>query len=84
MGIICLALWAYFIAIVARVLLSWIPIARDGTLATVAGFLHMITDPVLGPIRRIVPPVRAGNMAIDLSAMIVLFGGSILMSAICG
>jgi len=82
--IVCFALWAYFIAIVARVLLSWIPIPPGGVMATIAGLLYTITDPVLAPIRRIVPPVRAGNMAIDMSAMIVLIGGSILMGAICG
>jgi YggT family protein len=82
--IVCLALWAYFIAIVARVLLSWIPIPPGGVMAMIAGLLYTITDPVLAPIRRIVPPVRAGNMAIDMSAMIVLIGGSILMGAICG
>jgi YggT family protein len=84
MEIVCLALWAYFIAIVARVLLSWIPISPHGVMATVAGFLYTITDPVLRPVRRLLPPVRAGNMAIDLSAMIVLVGGSILMGIICG
>jgi YggT family protein len=83
MGIICLGLWAYFIAIVARVLLSWIPISRNGPMATVAGFLHTITDPVLKPVRSMLPPVRAGNVAIDLSAMIVLVVGSVLLGAIC-
>ncbi|MCH7788004.1 MAG: YggT family protein [Acidobacteria bacterium] len=84
MGVICLALWAYFIAIVARVLLSWIPISPNGFMAMVAGYLYTLTDPVLTPVRRLLPPVRAGNTAIDLSAMVVLFGGSILLSFICG
>jgi YggT family protein len=84
MEIICIALWAYFIAIIARVLLSWIPISPEGPMAMVAGFLYTITDPLLAPLRRIIPPVRMGNMAIDLSATIVLFGGLTLMGIICG
>jgi YggT family protein len=35
-------------------------------------FLRQITEPVLAPIRRIVPPVQAGGGYLDLSPMIAL------------
>jgi len=34
----------------------------------------MATEPILGPLRRALPPVRFGGMGFDLSPMIVLFG----------
>ncbi|MGZ0219895.1 MAG: YggT family protein [Acidimicrobiales bacterium] len=43
----------------------------------------MVTDPVLGPLRRYVPPLRLGAVALDLSSIIVIFGITILRSAIC-
>jgi YggT family protein len=38
----------------------------------VARFLRQITEPVLAPIRRIVPPVQAGGGLFDLSPMVAL------------
>ena len=38
----------------------------------VARFLRQITEPVLAPIRRIVPPVQAGGGVFDLSPMVAL------------
>ena len=38
----------------------------------VAKFLRQITEPVLAPIRRIVPPVQAGGGFLDLSPMVAL------------
>jgi YggT family protein len=38
----------------------------------VAKFVRQITEPVLAPIRRVVPPVQAGGGFFDLSPMIAL------------
>lgn len=38
----------------------------------VAKFVRQITEPVLAPIRRIVPPVQAGGGLFDLSPMVAL------------
>ena len=38
----------------------------------VARFLRQITEPVLAPIRRVVPPVQAGGGFFDLSPMVAL------------
>ncbi len=82
--IICTALLLYLIAIFGRIILSWFPLDPNGLGATVAGFLYMVTDPILGPLRRNIPPVRLGAVALDLSPIIVIFGISILRTNICG
>jgi YggT family protein len=55
----------------ARIILSWFPIQPGSALAPVFSVLYAITEPVLGPIRRLLPPVGIGGMGIDLSPMIV-------------
>jgi YggT family protein len=52
-------------------------------MATVTNALGAITDPVLDPVRRVLPPVRLGTMGLDLSPMVVLLVGSLLISVIC-
>ncbi len=54
------------IAILARILLTWIPIDPYHPIVRI---LTQITEPILGPARRIIPPI--GGM--DFSPIIVLF-----------
>ncbi len=68
----------------ARVILSWFPIAPGSAMAGVYSFLYAITEPVLGPIRRLIPPMGMGGMGLDLSPIIVFFGLTILRSILCG
>ena len=58
-------LTALQIAIIARALFSWVdPVGRT----PVGAFLHKITDPILNPIRRVMP--STGFM--DLSPIVAL------------
>ncbi|MDP8987768.1 MAG: YggT family protein [Actinomycetota bacterium] len=71
--ILCALSTLYFFAILGRILLSWFPVSPDGLVATIFSFLYAITEPVLGPIRRVLPPVAMGGMGLDLSPIIVIF-----------
>ena len=73
----------YLLCIFARIVLSWFPITPNSGMATVYGFLYSITEPVLGPIRRLIPPIGMGGMGLDLSPMIVTFGLVFISGAIC-
>jgi YggT family protein len=53
------------IAILARVLLSWIPVNHESRLVLL---IVEITEPILGPIRRILPPLGG----LDLSPFVAL------------
>jgi YggT family protein len=81
-GIIAWILQAYVIVIFARVILSWFPITPGTPLASVARVLYAVTEPVLGPIRRVLPPMRMGGMGLDLSPIIVLIGIQIISRAL--
>lgn len=71
MGILCLVLQAYVLILFARVILSWFPISPGSAMAGVHDFLRRLTDPILDPLRRVIPPLGGGGMAIDLSPIIV-------------
>jgi len=48
-------------------------------------FLDTITEPVLGPLRRAIPPLGIGGMALDLSPLILIIGVNILLGVLgCG
>jgi YggT family protein len=68
----------YIIIVFARVLLSWFPITPGTGLARVARVLIGATDPLLRPIRRVVPPLRLGSAGIDLAPLILLIGLEII------
>ena len=62
----------YVVVLIVRALLSWFPAPPGSTLSQVNRALDRVTEPVLRPVRRILPPVRAGGMAIDMSILVVI------------
>jgi YggT family protein len=62
-----------------RALLSWFPARPGSALANVNSVLFRLTEPVLAPVRRLLPPLQAGGMGIDLSFIIVFFGIQLLV-----
>lgn len=62
----------YFWLIIVRVILSWIPPIRNPFFYRFAEFVYDITEPYLGLIRKYVPVVSSGAVAIDFSPFIGL------------
>ena len=64
----------YLILIFVRIILTWIPrIPYNPVLNAVIKFVTDVTDPYLNLVRRILPPVRMGPAALDLSPIIATF-----------
>ncbi len=55
-------------AILARVILSWIPIRRNKILIIILRIVYAITDPILMPIRKVLP----NTGMFDFSPMVAL------------
>jgi YggT family protein len=69
-------MWARFVLdFVAMLAREWRP---RGLLLILAELVYTITDPPVKAVRRVVPPLRAGGVAIDFSWTIVLIGAIIL------
>ncbi len=81
--LVCAFLLVYFFVLFARIILSWFPVQPGSGLASVHRVLFDITEPVLAPVRGLIPPIGGSGMAFDLSPIIVFVGLSILRAAIC-
>lgn len=80
MGILCTLLDLFLLAVFGRIILSWFPIEPGGALARVFSFLYSVTEPVMGPVRRTIPPIGM----IDISPIVVLLGVQIVGGALLG
>jgi YggT family protein len=81
--------YVYVILIFIRILISWLPrIPYSRPLDIFLTFVRDVVDPYLNLFRRILPPVRLGPAAIDLSPMIgtiaLLIVGRIVANLIAG
>jgi YggT family protein len=84
-SLLCAVAWLYLVAIFGRIILSWFPIEPGSAIASVFGFLFTITEPLLGPLRRVLPPVGVGGMGLDLSPIIVILAIQLLViPLLCG
>ena len=81
--VLCWLLQAYLLVLFAHVIRSWVPRPPE-PLQPVVRVVRALTEPVLAPLRRVVPPVQLGGAALDLSILIVFFALILLQSAICG
>ena len=81
--IFCYLLGFYALVLINRVVLSWFPISPNGLGATIAGFVYVVTDPVLIPLRRVMPALRIGSVGLDLAPMAVFFLITFVRGMIC-
>ena len=62
----------FYFLLIARIVLTWIPARPGGALADIIDVLYSLTEPVLAPIRKIIPPISFGAMYMDLSPLILM------------
>jgi YggT family protein len=72
MDLICLLLRLFVFVVIARVIFSWVRVTPGTPMASIYSAIYNITEPVLGPLRRAIPPMRMGAGAIDLSPLIII------------
>ena len=70
--VITWALSIFLMILFARMILSWVPVlVRDweprGPMLVFAEIIYSITDPPLRALRKVLPPVRVGNLMLDLA-----------------
>ena len=81
MDLLCSLISVYYIVLIGRILLSWFPLEPGTALASIASILYQLTEPLLGPVRRLIPSMGM----FDLSPIVVFIGLRILQGAIgCG
>ena len=65
-----LELWV--LCLIVRAILSWFPIHYGSTAHRVNSVLVRITEPIIGPVRRMIPPLGSRGVSIDLSFIVVI------------
>lgn len=83
--VLSLALWLYWLLFLARIIFDLVQIfARGwtprGIMLVIAEFIYTMTDPPLRLVRKVIPPLRLGDVQFDLAFLIVLIALQILIS----
>ena len=65
---------AYALVVLARLVLSWVPVRSDNPAMPVIRVIYLVTEPPLAALRSVIPVVRIGAGALDLSATVLLLG----------
>ena len=76
-SLLYLLLWLFLALLFVRFIVDWVQVfARSwtptGPILVVLETVYTITDPPILFLRRFIPPLRLGSVALDLSFMIVL------------
>ncbi|AGZ44928.1 YggT family protein [Actinoplanes friuliensis] len=87
LAIVSLVLLLMQVLLIARAVLDWTvalagPTAYGSVRSRLLAGAHAVTEPVLAPVRRVLPPLRLGGMAIDLSFIVVFLAIVIIRSLI--
>lgn len=75
--VLILALWLFFILLIARLVLDYVQMfARSwrphGPLLVIAEVVYTVTDPPLKALRKVIPPLRLGSVSLDLSFLVLV------------
>ncbi len=84
-GLLYLLLLLYFLTLLVRLVFDWIQVfAREwrprGAALVGASFIYRLTDPPLRTLRRLIPPLRIGSVALDIGFLLLLVAVGIAMS----
>jgi YggT family protein len=77
--LLCALITVFIVVLVARAVMSWFPVRPDSGLAQINRILFDLTEWILAPLRRVIPPVGM----FDVSFMILIFGLFLVRGAIC-
>jgi YggT family protein len=83
--ILCAGLTIYWFILFVRIILSWFRPPSGGIGRTIVDIIFDLTEPVLGIVRGLLPPIRMGAVGFDLSPIIVFIALGIIQRALgCG
>ncbi|MBW4030744.1 MAG: YggT family protein [Acidobacteria bacterium] len=83
MGLLRLLIEIYIWILIISALLSWFPTtSSQGGLATTKQVLTRLTEPVLRPLRQIIPRPNIGGVGVDFSVLVAVIVLQIIASSI--
>lgn len=78
-------LWFFIVLLWVRFIVDWVQVfARSwsprGPLLVILEIVYSATDPPIKALRRVIPPLRIGSIALDLSFLLVLVAAYVLLN----
>jgi YggT family protein len=85
--ILYLILWLFFVALLVRLVFDFVQMfARSwepkGIALVLLEAVYTVTDPPLRALRRIIPPLRLGSIALDLGFLVLIIAVQIALSVV--
>jgi YggT family protein len=82
--VIHVILWVFIALLWVRFVFDWVQIfarswSPSGPLLVLLEAVYSVTDPPINALRRVIPPLRLGSVAIDVSFFLVLVGAFLLL-----
>jgi YggT family protein len=87
LNVLCVVVTVYTIILFVKVIVSWVVLFGvrppiSGPLRWVFDLLDDVTEPILRPLRALIPPVRAGGVGLDLSVIVAFVILAVLRTAL--
>ena len=87
MALICFALYLAWIGLLTWIILSYVinfgRLPWGHPVRKIFDAMSNVINPILMPIRRVMPPLRAGGVALDLSPMVLFLVIILLQGVLC-
>ena len=86
-GLLGVVLLLFELVLIARMVVDWIGVlspvgGRSDGLSKARRITHTITEPVIGPVRRVLKPTRLGSVSIDLAFTAVFLAVIVLRTVV--
>jgi len=80
-------LWAFIALLWIRFIVDWVQVfarswSPSGPVLVLLEVVYSVTDPPIKTLRRVIPPLRLGSVALDLSFIIVLIAAYLLLNVV--
>ena len=85
-GLLGFVFLLFELVLIARMVVDWVgvlsPVGGGSGLYRARRITHDITEPVIGPVRRVLKPVRFGSISIDLAFTAVFVAVIVLRTVV--
>ena len=73
-----------YIAILGRVILSWVQIPPSNPLYPIANIIFQVTEPILAPLRRVLPKFGMLDLSPMVAIFLIIFVQRVITGALAG
>jgi YggT family protein len=84
LGLLATLLWLYMLVLIGRLIFDWVQVFSrnwepSGPLLIIAEAIYTVTDPPINFLRRFIPPLKLGQVSLDLSFLVLILGLAIVV-----